>query len=158
MAERTWFGNHGVVKFALAGNTPAVVSLAKDLEVTATGEYEELYALGSTLRQDVAIHTKKATVKFKIMKFDPANCDLWMMLDPDHMTGDYEMAPTSKVQLYDVEVYLDRTSSAGDNVKLTITDVYFENLPFSVNETEWIGIELDGVGAGLTLSNEAYTP
>jgi len=27
-----------------------------------------------------------------------------------------------------------------------------------VNETEWIGLELDGVGAGLKLSNEAYTP
>lgn len=157
MVERTWFGNHGIVKFGLAGTTPSAVALAKDLEVVATGEYEELYALGSTLRQDVAMHTKKATVKFKIVKFDPADCDLWMMLDPDHASGAYTMAGTSKVQLYDVDIYLDRTQTSGtNNIKLHVTDVYFESLPFSISETEWIGLEVNGVGAGLTLSNEAY--
>ena len=158
MAERTWFGNHGVVKFSLASASPTLVSIAKDLEVIATGEYEELYGLGSTVRQDVAIHTKKVTVKFKMMKFDPAACDLWMMLDPDHSSGSYTMADTSKVQLYTVTIWLDRTESNGaNNIKLDVTGVYFENLPFSVSETEWIGLELSGVGSGLVLSNEAYS-
>lgn len=157
MSERTWFGNHGVVEFGPAGSSLTVVALAKDLEVRASGEYEKLYALGSTLRQDVAIHTKEASVKFKILKFDPANSPLWKILDPDHVTGDYEMASTSKVALFDVAVYLDRTASTGQNIKLLVEDVYFEGLPFTVSETEWIGLELDGVGSKLTLSNEAFS-
>lgn len=159
MAERTWFGNHGIVKFAIAGQTPTAVSLCKDLEVTITGEYEELYAMGSTLRQDIAIHTKKCTCKFKLMKWDPQDNIIFLMLDPSWTSGSVTMAGTCDVALYDVDIWLDRTetSDGTNNLKFHITNVYFENLPMSISETEWIGLELNGIGAGVTMSNTVYS-
>lgn len=153
--ERTWFGNRGLICFG-RGDTK-IVSIAKDIEVTVTGEYEELYGIGSTKRQDAATHTKKVTVRFTVMKFDPASTDLWYIINPKSASAPVGMSDSSNVGLFDVDVYLDRdVTDDVKNVKLAVEDVYFESLPFSISENEWIGIELEGVGTDITISNTAY--
>jgi len=152
MTEYTYFGNRGSI--TIDGETIAVL---KGIEVNVTFEHEELYGMDSILRQDVAKHTAAVEVKISAAKFDPAMAEGlgkiygWVLAGSAAGAVATTITDTNSVAVMDVVVAIKGTNDATDTT-ITVTDVYFEGLPFPMPENDFTVFELNGKG-----SNAAFT-
>lgn len=159
---RTFFGNRAAIYLYAQGGSVALADellIVKDFKAEWTSELTPLYGNGSTARQDIARHTAKVDISFKFHKMDisPADSKLASVIaSPVSTTVTFESGngDTSEPVVFDMAVVLDSDeSTASNNLKATIYDVAFTNFPISFSDTEWVGFEFTGEGAGILLEN-----
>ncbi len=152
MAEGKFFANWATI--TSGGQT---VGVAKGCEVTVEFEHVELYGIGSILRQGVSKHTARVPVTISSAKFDPTLATgiaktYGLSLKGDgSSTVSTTITDTNQVALFTVNGKF--TADDGTTLlQLTVTNVYFESLPFAFTENEYVTFELSGVGSGITIA------
>lgn len=153
MAEGKFFANWATI--TCNGET---VGIAKGCEVTVEFEHVELYGLGSILRQGVSKHTARVPVTISSAKFDPslasgiAETYGVALKGATGTTTSTTITDTNQVALFAIDGKF--TADDGTTLlRLQVSGVYFESLPFVFNENEYVTFELSGVGSGVTITN-----
>lgn len=159
MAVRTYFGNRAAVSLALKGGTEVKQLVVQDFSAEFNVSIEDLYGLGSIVRQDVARHSGKVDVSFKVFKVDPLSGteNLSKIITGAGTSTAGEISSgvndTSKVQFYTMKVYLD--SDETTTLTAVIDDVVFDKFPVGGDDKSWIGFEFSGTGASFKLVEAA---
>jgi len=139
--------------------TEYVVGIAKNCEVNVTFEHVELYGFKFISRQGVSKHTARVEVNISSAAFDPAFAEgiskaYALTLDPDDEKGaldDVQIIDTNRVALMNIrgEFLSDNAThgeAGGIATRLLVKNVYWESLPFTATENEYITFELSGYG------------
>ncbi len=150
MAEKKYFANTAKIT---AGGKP--VGIGKSIEITVEFEYVELYGFGSIIRQGVSKHTAKVPVKIASAAFDGTFATglgfvYGCTLNASSSDTATSITDTNQVALFDI--IGEFTADDGTKgLKITVTGVYFENLPFIFSENEYANFELSGNGSQATV-------
>lgn len=166
---RTFFGNRAGVHLFPAGtdvtkpttNPDYPLLIVKDFKAEFQQELAPLYGNGSIARQDIARHTVKVDVSFKFHKMDISTDDSELMktiVGGNVATKEFDVGAndTSDVQLFDIYAVMDSDEETDLHaLRVTVYDVAFNNFPLAFNDTDWVGFEFTGEGAGIKLENEA---
>jgi len=159
MTSRTYFGNRAVVTLSVKGGTETKQLVVQDFSAELNMSIEDLYGLGSIVRQDVARHSAKVDVSFKVFKVDPLSGteDLDKIITGGGSGTAGELSSgvndTSKLTLYTMKVYLD--ADAQSCLTAIIDDVVFDKFPVSGDDKSWIGFEFTGTGASFKIAETA---
>ena len=154
MASTSFFADTLSVTFAVAGGSPALtVGVLKGVEIIAEWEHVELYGQDSIFREDVARKNVAVSVKASFAKFHPnvigkilgtetADKDI----DGETSSGDTQATITDSntVPLFDLQG--DLTGKNAEVYKGKVTNVYFENAPFTAPDGEYVQVDLTGKG------------
>jgi len=153
------FANKG--RMSVQGTTtyPAVVDLGvvKDVELTVSSEHVPLYGWGSILRQNVAKHSAKVSVKVGYMKVDPVatTTAAWQffILNPGTATANTtgSLEETNLVKLF--TIVADFVFESGVTLRGTVSNVYFPNFPLKAAEGQWVKVDMTGEGQTVAFSN-----
>jgi len=150
MAQAKFFANAATI--TVAGQT---LGVAKGCEVNVTFEHVELYGLGSILRQGVSKHTARVEVTVSSAMFDPGLdagiAKAYGYVLEGGSTKSTSITDTNKVALMNV-TGLFTADDGATQVLLTVSGVYWENLPFVATENEYIVPELSGYGSQITIA------
>jgi len=158
MATSTAFANRGTITVGGPSNlVPTVETLAviKDVELTISAEHVPLYGWGSILRQGVAKHSLKVSVKVGWVKFNPfvGATGGWIFsigASPGQVaTGAW--TNTNAVHLFDVNALF--TFEDGQTLNAKITNVYFPDLPLKASEGQWVRLDMAGEGETILFTN-----
>jgi len=156
MATTVGFANRGVLTVGgPSGTFPTTETMAvvKDVEITLTAEHVPLYGWGSILRQGVAKHSFKVGVKVGYCKFNPVKTTGWqwsyMSIPGAAPTG--AMTDSNAVHLFDVTATF--TMEDAQVLTLTVTGVFFPELPFKASEGQWIRVDMAGEGSTVVVTN-----
>ena len=159
MAQTSFFADTLAVTFAVAGGSPALdVGVLKGVELIAEWEHVELYGQDSVFREDVARKNAAVSVKASFAKFHPniigkilgtENAD--KDIDGGASVGDTqaEVTDSNTVPLFDLQG--DLTGKNTEAYIGKVTNVYFENAPFTAPDGEYVQVDLTGKGDKLIL-------
>ena len=159
MTATTGFANRGTITVGGAGTSPGTLpttqtcGVVKDVEVTVSAEHVPLYGWGSIIRQGVAKHSLKVSVKIGQMKFDPDVTAGWIFgigAAPD-VQSDGTFTDTNLPKLFNIVAEF--TFEDAGVLTATITDVFFPDLPIKATEGQWIKLDFTGEGSGITFEN-----
>jgi len=143
MATSVAFANRGTITIT-GETTPEVI---KDVEITISAEHVPLYGWGSILRQGVAKHSLKVSVKIGYVKFSPVKTGFpYNIYCSSGTLTDSNAVPEYTV----VGVF---TFEDAQILRCTITGVYFPDMPFKASEGQWIRLDLTGEGSGILFAN-----
>lgn len=143
------FANKGTIS---VGGTD--IGVVKDIEVTISAEHVNLYGWGSILRQAVAKHSAKVSVKIGYMRFDPATTTGWQF---SAWCTAGALNDTNTVTTFTVvAVFKFEAGSGGTPVAQTLTgtilNVYFPNFPLKMAEGQWMKVDMVGEGSTITFA------
>ncbi len=150
MTQGKFFANAAVIK--IAGQT---VGVAKGCEANVTFEHEELYGMGSIIRQGVSKHTARVEVSVSSAMFDP-NLDAgfskaYGLVLNGGTSKSTSINDTNRVATMEVSGVF--TADDGTTqVEIIIHSVYWESLPFNATENEYVVNELSGFGSQITIA------
>ncbi len=159
MAYTSFFADTLAVTFEVAGGSPTLdVGVLKGVEIIAEWEHVELYGQDSVFREDVARKNVAVSVKASMAKFHPniigkilgtENTD--KDIDGGSSSGDTqaEITDSNTVPLFDLQG--DLTGKNAEAFKGKVTNVYFENAPFTAPDGEYVQVDLTGKGDKLIL-------
>ena len=153
MAQTSFFADTLAVTFGVAGGAALDVGVLKGVEIIAEWEHVELYGQDGIFREDVARKNATVSVKASFSKFHPniigkilgtENDD--KDIDGGASVGDTqaEITDSNTVPLFDLQGDL-----TGKNTEVYIgkvTNVYFENAPFTAPDGEFVQVDLTGKG------------
>lgn len=150
-----YWGNEAVISVTDKQTSPIETAIAviKGWEIRVTAEHKELYGQDSILRQDVRRYNLKVPVKIKYCKF-VADVDQDFLLQV--LKGDSSAVPTgaiadtSEVALFTIKGQVTNGSTA---LLATVSDVYFEEVPFVGPENDYIVRDLSGIGKSVAFTN-----
>jgi len=153
------FANKGVVTVAGTSTYPSVVTLGvvKDVELVVSAEHVPLYGWSSILRQAVAKHTAKASVKVGYMKIDPVATTAagwqFFILNPTTATANTSgaMEDVNTVKLF--TIVADFVFESGVTLRGTCSNTYFPNFPLKAAEGQWVKCDMTGEGSTVTFTN-----
>lgn len=119
-------------------------SVMKGFELKPTFSYNELYGMGSVIREDVARHSGKIELSVKYAKFDPDITATWEQYVINSSGG-------ATLSADDFDVYLNTvlfiaTGTDGGVSDIIMSDVYFQDFPVNASENEWIVRDMKGIG------------
>ena len=148
MAESFAFANRGVIK---VGTT--TIGVVKDVDIAWSAEHVPLYGWGSIVRQAVARHSQKVSVKIGFCKFDPTKTTWFAMGILTGTAGSMTGATvnTNTVALYTIDALF--TMEDGTLMRGVITNVFFPEFPMKAAEGQWVKIDLSGEGSDIVWSN-----
>jgi hypothetical protein len=154
----TWFSNRAKLQI---GSTD--VTVLRGLEVTASFEFVELYGTDSLLRQDVAKHTAKVEVKIRGAKINPDKAStvglMGALMKAIHpvTAPDGTIEDTNTVDTETVNIWIPGSDVPGTNlIKIQVTGVYLDTVPFIMPEGEFMIFDLTGHGTTIAVTNVAY--
>jgi hypothetical protein len=157
------FANKGRMSVQGTSTYPAVVDfgVVKDVELVVGSEHVPLYGWGSILRQNVAKHTAKVSVKVGYMKIDPAatTTAAWQffILNPSTATANTSglledgSNEGNTVKLF--TIVSDFVFESGVTLRGTVSNVYFPNFPMKAAEGQWVKVDMTGEGQTVAFTN-----
>jgi len=143
MTNAVAFANRGTIAIT-DETTPQVI---KDVEITISAEHVPLYGWGSILRQGVAKHSLKVSVKIGYVKFEADKAEFPYNIYCSAGT----LTDSNAVPLYTVVGVF--TFEGGQILRCTISGVYFPDMPFKASEGQWIRLDLAGEGSSILFAN-----
>jgi len=159
MTVKSWFADSATLTIAdSTGGNPTTVAVLKGVEITPSFEIVELYGMESVKRRAVARHTFKVEVSVTYAMWDPdADYILWSFLKGSFATTattgvDDTACNRNKNALFQIVATVKDTEACTDTITLTCSDVYFESVPFSMTEHEFISRDLKGTAADLIVA------
>ncbi len=141
-----WRGKTATLTITDSGDQDVPVGQLQDVEVRKVDTTNELRASGSTKRQDVMRTETEIRVSGTVSAWDIGAFE--SLIDYDS-TND-QLNDTYTPPVFDVEVKLDETG--GTTSTLTVSGVYFEEIPISGAQDEFINLDLDGVGRDIEIT------
>ena len=158
MAASTAFANRGIITVGGPNDlvpTVTTCGVVKDVELTVSAEHVPLYGWGSILRQGVAKHSLKVSVKIGWVKFDPyvgaTGGWIFSIGASPAITADGTWTDTNAVHMFDVNALF--TFEDGTKLNAEITDVYFPDLPMKASEGQWVRLDMAGEGKTVVFTN-----
>ena len=159
MAQTSFFADTLAVTFEVAGGSPTLdVGVLKGVELIAEWEHVELYGQDSVFREDVARKNVAVSVKASMAKFHPNIIGKILGTETPSMDIDGEVladntqatiTDSNTVPLFDLQG--DLTGKNAEAYKGKVTNVYFENAPFTAPDGEYVQVDLTGKGDKLYL-------
>ena len=159
MAQTSFFADTLAVTFEVAGGSPTLdVGVLKGVELIAEWEHVELYGQDSVFRVDVARKNVAVSVKASMAKFHPNIIGKILGTETPSMDIDGEVSAdntqatitdSNTVPLFDLQG--DLTGKNAEAFKGKVTNVYFENAPFTAPDGEYVQVDLTGKGDKLYL-------
>jgi len=159
MAQTSFFADTLDVTFEVAGGSPTLdVGVLKGVELIAEWEHVELYGQDSVFREDVARKNVTVAVKASFAKFHPNIIGKILGTETPSMDIDGEVladntratiTDSNTVPLFDLQGNL--TGKNAEAFKGKVTNVYFENAPFTAPDGEYVQLDLTGKGDKLIL-------
>ena len=153
MAATSFFGDTVTVTFETSASVALTVGVLKGVEIIAEWEHVELFGQDSVFREDVARKNASVSVKASFAKFHPniigkilgtegADLDI----DGGASTGDTQgqIIDSNTVPLFDLQG--DLTGKNSEDYIGKVTNVYFENAPFTAPDGEYTQVDLTGKG------------
>ena len=154
------FANQGTIAVNVGGSSTgaAVLGVVKDVEFTVGAEHVPLYGWGSILRQAVAKHSAKVTVKVGYMKIDPVVTTGFQFSILHPGTPDGAFLDTNTVQLFCIEgLFVFQADSTGSpalqHLHAKVENVYFPSFPMKAAEGQWVKCDMTGEGSTVTFTN-----
>lgn len=141
-----WRGKTATLSITDSSDADVPVGQLQDVEVRKVDTTTELRASGSTKRQDVMRTETEIRVTGTVSAWDIGAFEI--LIDYDS-TSD-SLNDTYTPPLFTVEVTIDETG--GTTSTITVSDVYFEEIPISGAQDEYINMDLDGTGKDITIS------
>ncbi len=141
-----WRGKTATLTITDSSDADVPVGQLQDVEVRKVDTTNELRASGSTKRQDVMRTETEIRVSGTVSAWDIGAFE--SLIDYDS-TND-QLNDTYTPPVFDVEVKLDETG--GTTSTLTVSGVYFEEIPISGAQDEFINLDLDGVGRDIEIT------
>ena len=129
---------------------------------TVSWEVNDLYGSGSIFKIASARYNQKVEVKLKYAKFDPAasyitNTVKGAATPTAHKGSIYDTTAVSRFTVVGtVDAFTEDDGTVGTDLTATITNVYLEGVPFSMQELDWVAVDVTGIGDAVTLA--ATTP
>lgn len=153
MAETSFFGDTVAVTLEVAGGATLDVGILKGVEIIAEWEHVELYGQDTIFREDVGRKNASVSVKASFAKFHPnvlgkilgtetADTDIDGGADVGNTQG--TMLDSNTVPLFDLQG--DLTGKNAEDYIGKVTNVYFENAPFTAPDGEFVQVDLVGKG------------
>lgn len=159
MAQTSFFADTLAVTFEVAGGSPTLdVGVLKGVELIAEWEHVELYGQDSVFRADVARKNVAVSVKASFAQFHPNIIGKILGTETPSMDIDGEVladntqatiTDSNTVPLFDLQG--DLTGKNAEAFKGKVTNVYFENAPFTAPDGEYVQVDLTGKGDKLIL-------
>lgn len=155
----SYFGQNALIEVMLPGeDTYQSFAAIQKFGVETTFELENLYAMGTIRRVDVARHTAEVKVTCEYGKFYSPTQDWYnLILDPNWVAGSNSssIADTTNVARFKFTAALQPTDPNGPVMYLTVFDVAFSNFPVNASLGEWIFLSLEGTGSNIEVSAQA---
>lgn len=137
----------------------AAVAAIHGWSFTLSWDINDLYGSGSIFKIASARYNQKVEMKIKYAKFDPASTYIADTIMGDATAGTSHKGSiynTSKIKRFTVEGTCDAFSeddgTIGTDIKVTITNVYLEGVPFQMNENDWIALDMTGIGDAVNIT------
>lgn len=130
---------------------------------TISWEINDLYGSGSIFKIASARYNQKVEVKLKYAKFDPAASFITKTVKGDAASGTKRgsIYDTTKVARFTMVGTVDAftedpdatgTVNTGDDMTVTISNIYLEGVPFAMQELDWVAIDMTGIGDSVTIT------
>lgn len=158
MADTSFFGDTLELVYKTAADLALTVGVLKGVEIKTEWEHTELYGQDSIKREDVARKNAKVTVNVKTGKFHPniigkilgtetADTDI----DGGASAGDTQasIVDSNTVPLFDAWGTV--TGKNGETYKVKVTNIYWENAPWTAPDGEYSVVDLTGYGDDMFL-------
>jgi hypothetical protein len=155
MAQTSFFGDtlDVVYKTAAASPVTLTVGILKGVEIKTEWEHVELYGQDTVFREDVARKNVKVSVNAKFAKFHPnvigkilgtENAD--QDIDGETSSGNTmaEITDSNTVPLFDIWGTV--TGKNGEEYPVKVTNIYWENAPWTAPDGEYSQVDLTGYG------------
>lgn len=153
-AEGVFFANQGTLTVVgtTGGPSPAAnINAVANVTVNQKWAFAKLYAWGSNQRLGVKKFEEDVEVDIDWVKWDPTVTTWWAMYIMNSAAGG-TTADTNDVVTFTLT--FSWTNSAGTIMKVTVSEVYFENLPIAdAKQNEWMHMKLHGYGKTMTVAN-----
>lgn len=149
MGVSTAFANRG--KILVAATELAVV---KDVEVVMSAEFVPLYGWGSIIRQAVAKHSFKCSVKIGWVKFDNTLANFPMNIFGTAGVG-VSTNNTNTVTTFSVVAEFYFEESPTSKITGTIGEVFFPEFPLKAAEGQWVKVDVSGEGSTIAWAKTA---
>ena len=146
MPEETFRGQETTLTLEDDG-TEIPVGILDEAEVTVEHEVSELRGAGSTKWQDLQKTATNVSVSGTLMSFAIDAWDKLVDYDTDGLDESAEVVTFTVIMTF--------STSAGEEKTITAEEVYFGSVPFGGSRDEWIGLDLDGTGRDITITNPA---
>jgi hypothetical protein len=157
----SWFANSAalvVIPLNSAGapQTAVTVGVLKGVEMTPKFEIAELYGMESIKRRAVQRYNMKVDVSCKFAMWDPtADTIGWSILNGSYLatatTGVNDgSGQRNQVAMFTIVATVKDTANL-NSMTLTATNVYFDSLPLSLTENEFIVRDLKGTASDITV-------
>lgn len=157
----SWFANSAALQILpVGGSTPVTFAVLKGVEMTPKFEIAELYGMESVKRRDVQKYNMKVDVTCKYAMWDPTNDVIgWSILNGSYCqtatTGVNDAAgQRNQVAMFTITATV---HDSGNKSKMTLvaSNVYFDSLPLSLTENEFIVRDLKGTASDITVTYDA---
>lgn len=142
MAQTTAFANRGRI---LVGGVE--LGVVKDVEVTMAADFVPLYGWGSIIRQAVAKHSFKVSVKIGWVKFDNVTANFPMNI---FGSGGVTSTVNNTNAVTTFSIVAEFTFEDASKLTGTISEVYFPDFPMKAAEGQWVKVDVAGEGSQIT--------
>ena len=131
------------------------LAVVHDWSFKVSAEHKELRGMDTIFRMGVARCRLKIEGSLNYAKFDPTVTTWWLatVLNPDLETPDGTTGDTSRNKYFQIVGNIKPFTPGAANLRVTITDVYFKEVPIGLQANEWVSLNLSWVGRDLTWSN-----
>lgn len=145
--ETSFFANSAVLTVATSSGAAQSVAVLKGFEMTPKFEIVELYGMEALERAAVARHSQKVDVSCKYAAWDPA-ADTIMTEFMAQASGNDK----NKCGLFTITASVKDVTST-KYIVMTAIDVYFDSVPFSFTENEFMVRDLKGTAKSYTITS-----
>lgn len=153
MAQTSFFADTLSVTFEVASGAALTVGVLKGVEIITEWEHVELYGQDSVFREDVARKNVSVSVKASFAKFHPnvigkilGTETVDTDIDGGTSSGDTQATITDSNTVPQFDLQGEITGKNGETYIAKVTNVYFENAPFTAPDDEYSQIDLTGKG------------
>lgn len=152
VSEGVFFANQGTLTVVGTSGTPASgnINAVANITVNQKWAFAKLYAWGSNQRLGVKKFEEDVEVDIEWVKWDPTVASWWPMYIMNASAGG-TTSDTNDVVTFTCT--FSWTSSTGVIMKISVAEVYFENLPIDAKQNEWMHMKLHGYGKTMTVTN-----
>ena len=147
MPTETFRGQETTLTLEDSSATEIPVGILDEAEVTVDHEVSELRGAGSTKWQDLQKTASSVSASGTLMSFAMDAWDKLVDYDTDGLDASAEVVTFNVIMTF--------LTSNGEEKTITAEEVYFGSVPFGGSRDEWIGLNLDGTGRDVTITNPA---
>lgn len=135
-------------KYGGTAGTAILLAVVRGWNASVKFESKPLYAMDTIRRIAIARCKCRVEGNIKFSEFDPTVASWWVakILSPTLTTTDGTVEDTSYHKFFDL-TGVAKPNTGSTDLELSVGDARFDSVPFSVEEHEWVALDMPFVGA-----------